>query len=327
MTKYYRLTIIFLLLTLLSQSVFIEAEAFFICKRNECQQKSEIHALTVLDNPTNSDSSDIYIEPNNTIPVIPQLPDPSSKNNSNNNSSPILPNSNSGLSKTCSANLNAFSVKKAFALCQIQTAITKAKNITFLVSVLQGTLSRLLRLMKKAPVCTDQGITLEQYYNNYSISGNLANLKSLNKSLQALLDRLNKINFACADCEDGAALASALASLDSVLAELQDLIAEFNNELDEINNRLENFISKIIQVISAHSTSIEGIMLECGVNPFIARKMRRARLKALDAFIKFVDQKKELFKKIDDENLGTHDCQSNDDADLELTLVCNDLKI
>ena len=180
--------------------------------------------------------------------------------------------------------------------------------------------------MKKAPVCTDAGYTVDEYNKNHSIANNLANLKSLVQSFLDLEERLKKITFACADCDDETALTSALASIDSILEELAELIADFNNELDEINQRLEDFISRITQVISAHGVSVEAIMYECGVNPFIARKMRRARLRALDAFLKFVAKKDEIFKQIADENLGTHDCKLSND-DLEITVVCNDLTI
>jgi methyl-accepting chemotaxis protein len=140
--------------------------------------------------------------------------------------------------------------------------------------------------------------------------------------MQALLDELAKISLDCDNCDE-AALNAALAQVAAINAQLTNLINDFNDEMTEINNRFNNFVARLQAVINIHSTTVPGIMAECGVNARTARRMSRIRLRVIEQVNNLINYKNTLDQRVTDISFGTHDCVKADlDMDKLASLVC-----
>jgi len=206
--------------------------------------------------------------------------------------------------------------------CQFDTAKSKARQIIRSVNNLNNKLFNLLDIMRLAPVCTNEGYTEAEFAANHSIVNNLQNLIDILNSMIKLEKELENIKLTCENCHDEDALNAALNQVNAIQAQLDNLKADFNNEIDNIKNKINDFITRVQEVINFHSTTVSGIMQECGVSKNIATRMRRARIRVIAAFNRFKNSVSNIFDLIDDVNFNKHDCILNQNIDDKLGMAC-----
>jgi hypothetical protein len=224
----------------------------------------------------------------------------------------------------CATNLNIFAIAKAFLACQISSAISKGKAVIGVYTGLHRRIKRLLRFMKRAPVCTNNGYTIDEFEADHSILANIKAMKKIIKAMEALLEDLNDIKFDCENCKDDDALNAALAALDTIGARLANLITDFTGQMTNINNRFNNFINRLRVVAGLHSTSPSEIMIECNVSFKVARRMANARRRVIREINKLIDYKRRVNDKIRDIGFGSHDCVKADLEGPQAAVACID---
>ncbi len=337
-----KLNLLFLTLLLSSQYLILDSKAFFICKRNQCTKKIDVTIQNFNLDGINEINNSNNINTNNSSNTGADNPGGGADNPGGGADNPGGGADNPGGSadnpaggadnpggnddfaknKACSVNIQKLSNAISYLKCQFDSAESRAKRIINLVNALNNKLNILLDVMRQAPVCTNQGYTEAEFRADHSIANNLQNLINIFNNMKELEKELKKIKLNCDNCHDDAALNAALNQVNAIQAQLDALKTDFNNELTTIKDKIRNFITRVQDVINIHSTSVSGIMQECGVRRSVAKVMRRARLKAIAAFNRFQEFADNIFNFIDDVNFNQHDCILNQDIDDKLVMAC-----
>ncbi len=340
-----KLNLLFLTLLLSSQYLILDSKAFFICKRNQCTKKIDVTIQNFNLDGINEINNSNNINTNNSSNTGADNPgggvdqpaggagvdqpagggaDNPGGGADNPGGGADNPGGNDGFAKNkaCSVNIQKLSNAISFLKCQFDTAESKAKRIINLINTLNNKLNDLLNIMRRAPVCTNQGYTEAEFIADHSISNNLQNLINILNAIIELEKELRRIKLTCDNCHDAAALNTALNQVNAIQVQLDALKAAFNNELNEIKNRINNFITRVKNVIDLHSITVPGIMRECGVNRLVATIMQRARLRVIAAFNRFKVIKGNIFDLVDDVNFNQNDCVLNLVIDEKMIAAC-----